>query len=73
MEHDYKTISSPVAATFEINQKVRPLDALIITIELSGFNPRRQPMLRNLVVAFAATAAEDCPVKNPKPTFPTAP
>src|SRR5450756_2695320 len=32
-------------------------DALIIIAELSGFNPRRQPMLRNLVVALAATAA----------------
>src|ERR1035441_4646155 len=57
MEHDYKTISSPVAATFEIDQRVRPLDAFIIIAQLSGFNPRRQPMLRNLVVALAATAA----------------
>jgi hypothetical protein len=32
-------------------------DALIIIAELIGFNPRRQPMLRNLVVALAATAA----------------
>jgi hypothetical protein len=32
-------------------------DAFIIIAQLSGFNPRRQPMLRNLVVALAATAA----------------